>query len=377
MTQPATLEKNSTPPPPHAPALPDNNVSNGYLRTRGIRILRIYRAPAQPRLSVIIPMFNTAQWIGAAIASALDQTERRIEVVVVDDGSTDGSLDRVLSFDDDRLTILTQSNQGLSAARNSGIFVARAPLLGLLDGDDTWFPEKVQRHLELHETSANIGVTFDWWAYLDENGDRTGQYLMHKCHQPDAKTLARRNCVGSHVVAKKECFANVGLFDESLRSCEDLDMWIRIASQTSFLFRLIPEVLSGYRVREGSLSLNFDTFVRSAEVMQERVALRTPGMNEEDGRRCLSQLLRITSRKALADGQVLVSRGLLWRALRAHSRTVLVDSRGVVLTAIHLGTFWLPTRLTYALYWWTARLAGAVATRRLRRKGGFAHSVPA
>jgi hypothetical protein len=357
------------------PTLTADVAEPSQLTRRGITVLRRYSASTAPRISIIIPVFNTERWVEDAIRSALQQTIAQIEVVVVDDGSSDESLERALAFADERLTILSQPNRGLSAARNAGILVASARLIGFLDGDDVWFTEKAERHLDLLERSPEIGLTFSWSAYLDDEGEKTGQYLTSRCHSPSAKDLTRRNHVGngSTSVVRRACFEQTGLFDEGMRSCEDLDMWIRIAVETPFTLRLIPELLTGYRVREGSLSLSFDGFIYAAQKLKEHILVRRQGLEEDDARRCLAQLLRIASRKALADGQVRLSRTLLLHAAREHPGSVLADPRGMALSLIHFVTAWLPERVACTCYGFAARTTGALTTRVLglkRRRAG-------
>jgi hypothetical protein len=340
------------------------------LARRGITVLRRYSAATAARISIIIPVFNTERWVEDAIRSALEQTIAQVEVVVVNDGSSDESLTRALAFSDERLTILSQANHGLSAARNAGILVASAPLIGFLDGDDVWSPKKAERHLNILERLPEVGLTFSWSTYLNEDGETTGQYLTSRCHSPVAKDLTRRNHVGngSTSIVRRACFEQAGLFDEEMRSCEDLDMWIRIAAETSFTLRLIPELLTGYRVREGSLSVSFDGFIHAAEKLKENILVRRHGLDEDDARRCLAQLLRIASRKALADGQVRLSRTLLRRATREHTGGVVADPRGMTLCLIHLVTACLPESVACTFYGFTARAKGALTTRVLGLK---------
>jgi glycosyltransferase involved in cell wall biosynthesis len=346
------------------------------LDARGARVLQSYCAPFTPKLSIVIPTFNTAQWVNDAIRSALMQTEEEIEVVVVDDGSSDSSLAQVLAFQDPRLTILTQPNSGLSAARNSGILVAKAELIGFLDSDDVWFPDKAKRHLHAHKMFPNAGLSFSWSAYMDEAGHFTGQYLMSPLSHPDAMQLTRRNHVGngSTPVVRRRCFETAGLFDEQLRSCEDLDMWVRIAALTHYSLLLVPEVLTGYRIREGSLSLNFDSFLDAAEKLKERFARIVPGFSASDGQCCFAQALRVSSRKALAARQVRLSRRLLVQAVRAYPLILVRDLRAVVLIAIHLFTFWMPEQAAYASYHSAADLAGSIMSRVIRRKALDSHA---
>jgi glycosyltransferase involved in cell wall biosynthesis len=207
-------------------------------------------------VSVVIPNFNTGRVVTGAIRSALQQTYSAIEVLVVDDGSTDDSLDRILDITDDRLTCVRQPNGGLSAARNTGIRLARGRYIAFLDSDDLWSPAKLARHLAVMEEDPSIGVTFCHSAYLAESGAPTGE-LVPRSEQSDSGHVIKRNHIGngSTAVVRRECFQHAGLFDEALHSGEDWELWVRVAALSRLSFRLIPEVLTGYRVRPGSLNV--------------------------------------------------------------------------------------------------------------------------
>ena len=188
-------------------------------------------------VSVVIPTYNYAHFLIGAVESALAQTYPDREVIVVDDGSTDDTRDRLAPFEG-RIRYIYQENQGLSAARNTGIRAARGALVAFLDSDDLWHPEKLavqaryldehpevallaSDHLDMH-TSEVGGVD---WPRLD--GSRAIE--AHAVSFEDLVVGSRFGACG--VVARKWCFDEVGFFDETLRSAEDVDMWIRIASR--------------------------------------------------------------------------------------------------------------------------------------------------
>jgi|SRR5687768_1281856 len=208
-------------------------------------------------VSVVIPNYNTGRFVTAAVRSALQQTYSAIEVLVVDDGSTDDSIDRILDITDDRLTCVRQPNGGLSAARNTGIRLARGRYIAFLDSDDLWSPAKLARHLAVMEEDPSIGVTFCHSAYLAESGAPIDDLLVPRSERPDSGQVIKRNHIGngSTAVVRRECFQHAGLFDEALRSGEDWELWVRVAALSRLTFRLIPEVLTGYRVRPESLNV--------------------------------------------------------------------------------------------------------------------------
>ncbi len=189
------------------------------------------------RVSVVIPTYNYGHFVTGAVESALAQTYTDREVIVVDDGSTDDTRDRLAPFEG-RIRYIHQENRGLSAARNTGIRAARSPLIAFLDSDDLWHPEKLavqaryieghpevallaSDHLDMH--TSEIGRV-DWPPV-----DATQPVGAHAVSFEELVVGSRFGACG--VVARRSCFDAVGLFDETLRSAEDVDMWIRIASR--------------------------------------------------------------------------------------------------------------------------------------------------
>jgi hypothetical protein len=298
------------------------------------------------RLSVVIPCYALGALCAEAVQSILQQTMSALEVIVVDDGSTDTTLEHVLCIDDPRLTCITQPNRGLAGARNTGVRHARAPLVGFCDGDDIWHPTKAERHLALMEREPSIGLTFSYSAYLDEAGVPTGQLLVSRCSAPTAYDLVVRNHVGngSTPIVRKECFEQAGLFDETLRSCEDVEMWVRLCVRTPLTLRLIPEPLTGYRVRQGSLTVSFDNFLAASRLASERFQQHVPGVTPRLIARGYAETLRIASRKAFSNGQVPLSRSLFLQALRQAPDLMMRDVRALGMGILHLLALALPPR---------------------------------
>ncbi len=320
---------------------------------RHLTVLRAASVPADDlRLSVIVPSYDTAPYVRQTVASLFAQSASPLEVVVVDDGSHDDSLAVLASIDDPRLTVAVQANRGLAGARNSGLRLARAPVVGFCDADDLWYPHKAARHLALLAAEPDVGLTFSYSAYLDQHGAPTGQYLLSRCHRPSARDLIRRNHIGngSTVVARRAVFARAGLFDESLGSCEDFEMWVRAAACSSFAVRLVPEVLTGYRVRTGSMSVATDDFLRGYGRALDRFRTYVPGFTAREAARSYAEGLRIASRKAFSGGQIAHSRRLLGAALRAAPSLPLRDLRAFGMLALHASAWPLPAAGRARLY---------------------------
>lgn len=313
---------------------------------------------SEPVLSIVVPAYNVERYVGEAVASALAQTLAGIEVVVVDDGSTDGTPAVLASLADPRLRVVRQANAGLSAARNAGIRAARAELVGFLDGDDRWHPGKAARHLAHMRDEPGVGISYSHSAYVDEDGRDTGRRLVSASASPDLRAMILRNRVGngSTPVVRAACFREAGTFDETLRSCEDWEMWVRILRDTRWRAGLVPEVLTDYRINTRSLSMMDPApFLRAAEAAAARVRRETPGMPGSVVDRGLAMSYRIAATKAYVSGDRRTALGLVGRALRLAPSLAVSDPR----LAGTLAALAAPRWATAAAHRAVAALAGA------------------
>ncbi|RIK51531.1 glycosyl transferase family 2 [Candidatus Microgenomates bacterium] len=214
-------------------------------------------------VDVIIPAYNSAQFIKRAVKSALTQGEIVNSIVVVNDGSTDNTLKVLerISRNEDKVKIVEKVNGGLSAARNTGILNASSKYLAFLDADDRWLPGKLAKQLAILEKDANIGVVYSDYQLVDPIGN-----LIVDKHRLDPRIKGRiypqileGNKImgsGSSVVVRSEVFAKIGKFDEILPTCEDWDMWIRIAKK--YHYDYVNEKLVEIMNIPNSLSKNSD-----------------------------------------------------------------------------------------------------------------------
>jgi glycosyltransferase involved in cell wall biosynthesis len=184
----------------------------------------------RPAVSIIIPTHNYARFLSEAVESVLGQTFSDFELIIVDDGSTDDTADVVNTFlRDQRVRYIHQDKRGPSAARNAGIRAARGEFIALLDADDVWLPSKIEKQLRLIGESADVGLVY----CLAENVDEKGEALPH-VPMPHMEQAAYKDLLyfpltlPSCVLTRKRIFDEVGLFDETLTSIEDTNMWIRI-----------------------------------------------------------------------------------------------------------------------------------------------------
>lgn len=184
-----------------------------------------------PKVSVIIPTYNHAKYVGRAIDSVLVQTYKNYEIIVVDDGSTDNTK-AVLKPYMDKIKYIYQENKGLSSARNTGIRASKGEYLQFLDADDELLPQKFEIQVNILETHPEIDVIACEWIRVDENGNiLPGE---GKCAKStfSFKDLVLGNPFIVHILLlRRKCFNLAGLFDESLNVYEDWDMWLRIAAK--------------------------------------------------------------------------------------------------------------------------------------------------
>jgi glycosyltransferase involved in cell wall biosynthesis len=224
-----------------------------------------------PKVSVIIPTYNRAHLIDKAIKSVLNQTYQDYEIIVVDNASTDNTKEVVKGFNNFKIRYIYYcDNRGSSVARNVGIRASQGEFIALLDSDDEWLPEKLDRQVEvLQNESPEVGVVYSDVLYIDENSKNMNRKLRNpKKEGYIYEDLLGGNCVGtpSALLIKKECFHRFGLFDDLLKYHEDWDMWIRIAKYYRFVFIEVP--LVKYRLHSNRISENLElTIIASNRIL--------------------------------------------------------------------------------------------------------------
>jgi len=207
-----------------------------------------------PKVSIIIPAYNQARFVAQTVDSALAQTWPEIEVIVVNDGSTDNTAD-ILAGYGERIRLIHQENRGLAGARNTGVKAACGDYLLFLDSDDLIPNAKVEHHLKFLAENPDFDLVYSGWQYIDE----TGAPLVGQMRPGKQGTLLTEllfgdfYCIPGAVVIRRKVLEQVGLFDETLRAEEDTDMWLR-AVYAGYRFGYIDELLFQYRIHSASLS---------------------------------------------------------------------------------------------------------------------------
>ncbi len=225
-----------------------------------------------PKVSVIIPTYNRAEFLRRAIRSVLNQTYQDFEIVVVDDASTDKSRDVVSGISDERIRyICHEVNKGCPAARNTGVTNSRGEYIAFLDDDDEWLPDKLKMQVDLLDGSpSTTGGVYTASLVIDRP---TGMILDGA--KPEKKgnlfdELFLQNCIRSPstVLIRRRCFEKVGRFDTSLGFVDDWDMWIRVSKE--FRLEYIKMPLVKYYYHDGQSSADLGYVARSWEALLKK-----------------------------------------------------------------------------------------------------------
>jgi glycosyltransferase involved in cell wall biosynthesis len=241
-----------------------------------------------PLVSAIIPAYNAAGTIGKTLESVLLQTYQNLEVVVVDDGSTDGTASIVEKFAerDQRVILIQQSNAGVAAARNRALQAAHGEFVAPIDADDIWYPRKIEKQVKrILSAGADVGLVYAWSAHIDEEGGLTGGFNAGNREGSVLIDLVYRDLIGNGSVPliRRACLDAIGGYNSSLRDrdaqgCEDWDIALRIAERYKFL--VVPEILVGYRQVFGGMSSLGLTMEKSYNLTAEYIKRNHPEIPE-------------------------------------------------------------------------------------------------
>jgi len=185
-----------------------------------------------PLVSVIIPTFNREKFIGEALHSILQQTFLDFEIIVIDDGSTDGTADVIKLFPTDKLRYIYQKNRGRSNARNHALRLAKGSYIAFLDSDDLYLPSKLELQVSYMEEHPEVGMIYTSAYCMDESGNSINHHYDAKVSgwiYKDIAFFVPVTITLPTVMARREVFDKVGGFDEKMERFEDTDMWRRIS----------------------------------------------------------------------------------------------------------------------------------------------------
>ena len=207
-----------------------------------------------PKISIITPTFNRADFIEQAVSSVLSQTYANLELLLVDDGSTDDTrnlLEPALA--DSRVRYFYQENQGQSVARNLALSEATGDFVCFLDSDNYWPAQKLKQQVELFNRHPEYDVIYGDVIVIDDNGNEISRKNMARYSGHIAKYMIRDNCVSMNTaMARRRCFEELGAMSGTRRVADDYDLWLRFSAK--FIFLYVPEFLAYYRVMDDQIS---------------------------------------------------------------------------------------------------------------------------
>lgn len=237
-----------------------------------------------PRVSIIVPSYNTVEYIAETLDSVFAQTCRDYEVVVVNDGSPDTpDLERVLAPYMERIRYLRTENRGLAGARNTAILASRGEFVALLDSDDIWEPNYLAVQLSMLDGDPSADIVYPN-ALIFGSGAGVDQFFMDLSPSIGEVTftslVSETCCVMVSVLARRTALEHAGLFDDQLRRCEDFDMWLRcVKTGSRIIYHRQP--LVRYRRRDQSLSQNGIAMLEAAVHVLDKIEKTFPLTVEE------------------------------------------------------------------------------------------------
>src|SRR5919202_4312270 len=201
-----------------------------------------------PLISVIIPAYNAEKTIKQTIESVLNQTFSDFEIIVINDGSQDSTLEIVSSIPDPRIKVFSYPNAGPQKSRNRGWGNASGEYVSFLDADDLWTPDKLEAQLKALQENPQAAVAYSWSDWIDESGQflRAGGHITVNGNAYEKLLLRDFVESGSNPLIRRQALDKVGDFDQSVTPAEDWDMWLRLAARYEFVTVPSPQIL--YRI---------------------------------------------------------------------------------------------------------------------------------
>ncbi|NEO69724.1 glycosyltransferase [Moorena sp. SIO3H5] len=254
-----------------------------------------------PTISVIVPVYNGEKTILETIQSIQAQTFSDFELIVINDGSTDGTLDVISTVNDHRLKVFSYENGGLPVARNRGIRRSRGEFITFIDADDLWKPDKLELQLAALEKKPEAGVAYSWTAFIDENSKFLFAWQPLYWEDNVYPQLLIRNFIssGSNIMVKRKYIEAAGEFDPSLKSVEDWDYYLRLAALCPFV--LVPKYQILYRRSSQSMTSKVDVMENANLIVIERAFKAAPPELKSLKNKSLANAYRYLAKQCIAN----------------------------------------------------------------------------
>ena len=283
-----------------------------------------------PKASIIVPAYNASATLLATLDSLLNQTFRDLEIIVVDDGSTDATRRIAEAYcADPRMRVVRQSNAGAASARNTGLAVSRGRYVGFCDADDLWHPQKLATHVAHLDANPDVGVSFSAVSLIDEEDRPLGEFQRPKLENISAAYLFKRNPIGtiSTVVARREALDDMSyrpysetkrdwVFDEHLKAFEDFECWLRMALTTGWKVEGVRGLLTRQRVNLKALRRGVDRQFAGWEQMVAALRPADPAFFARNEPAARAHQLHFLTRSRAQDSETQEARQQAAAALR-------------------------------------------------------------
>jgi glycosyltransferase involved in cell wall biosynthesis len=249
-------------------------------------------------VSVIVCVYNGSAHLGATIETVLSQTHSDFELIVVDDGSTDRSVELVKSYADHRVRLLRQENRGTAGALASGFSAARGEFVAFLDQDDLWTCDKLAAHLDWMRRRPEIDLTFSWFKYIDSAGNDIGLHSIRYQGTIDFRGLLEEFVIGatSNVVVRHAALQRAGGVEESIPRLYDLDLCLRVARLTPHNIEALPRDLMFYRRHSAQITRDVSSIEKEWDLVLDRMRQLSRNDVEAVENRARSNLNRYLAR---------------------------------------------------------------------------------
>lgn len=334
----------------------------------------------QALVSVVIPVYNTERYVASTLESVIAQSYKNLEIIIVIDGSTDRSHEICQQFKDGRIHYVVQENQGLAAARNAGICEAKGEIIGFVDSDDSWHPDKVDRHLAHFERDPDLGVSFSYSALMDEQGESLGTYQKEGNDPSSFSDFYIRNVMGngSNALIRRTVFTGLGVGDKTflpvggflpeLKRAEDYELWSRIAYQTPWKMACIPEPLVNYRINPAGLSSNISLQRKYHFLAMAQIAGFAPDQAEKWRCRAVAHTYWHQARTAASQHSPRIGTNAVKLALWYEWRSI--NANHIMICFAVLAALLLPEKPYYALQRRAGRVWGRFQDLKIKWVGG-------
>ncbi len=223
-----------------------------------------------PKVSVIIPAYNAMTFLPITLEGVLKQTFQDFEVLIINDGSSDHIEQWGKEILDQRVTLISQKNQGPAIARNTGLAHAKGEYFAFLDADDLWADTKLEKQVSVLDNNPDIGLVYSWVGSIDHQGNIRGKLLKNNVEGDVWSVLIQHNIIecGSNPMVRHICFEKAGNFDPQLPYAQEWDMWLRIAAD--YPFKVIKEPLTYYRDHANNRSKKWQRMEQSYQIIMDK-----------------------------------------------------------------------------------------------------------